>query len=338
MALPTPYYTAALIVAALTSTLPALAAFADEPSGTASSDAFVHALSDVDAAPNHNGMPRNEERDDAPPPGVQADSAASRASTEAAAVQSIYKSATEDRNPASMGRLGALYQQGLGVQQSYAEAIKWYMRAAEAGDADAMNNLGSLYVAGTGLQQDFAEAMKWYRHAVDAGSVMAITNIAKLYYFGLGVPRSYPEAATQFQLATIRGSASAMNSLGLMYDTGLGVKQNHSTAATLIKEAARLGYGPAMANLGAMYDEGKGIETDHVQAYAWIRAALKVGVPAEARDAIVFRLGAMSARLGPDELAQAEQMADEISAASRGTSPPDGPGIPTTQLNHPPPQ
>jgi len=335
---PQSYCSEALTVVALASMLAASTAFAKEQSALASGDAFVQALSRLDADPSHNGMPGDEQPNRALQPNAQADSAASSASRKAAAVQSIYKSATEDHDPASMARLGVLYQEGLGVQQSYAEAIKWYTSAAEAGDADAMNNLGSLYVAGTGLHQDFAEAIRWYRHAADAGSVMAITNIAKLYYFGLGVPRSYPEAAKQFQLATIRGSASAMNSLGLMYDTGMGVEQNQSTAAKLIKEAARLGYGPAMANLGSMYDEGRGVETDHVQAYAWIRAALNVGIPADARDSIVYRLGAISTRLNSDELAQAERMADDISVASRRTSPPDGPGIPTTHLNHLPAQ
>ena len=334
---PKSYCTAALTVVALASMLSTSAAFAGEQSTLTSGDAFVRALSRMDAAQSHNGMPGNEQPDQAAQPKVQTDSTGPSAFPNAAAVQRIYKSATQDSDPASMARLGVLYQQGVGVQQSYAEAIKWYTRAAEAGDADAMNNLGSLYVAGAGLHQDFAEAMKWYRHAVDAGSVMAITNIAKLYYFGLGVQRSYPEAAKQFQLATIRGSASAMNSLGLMYDTGLGVEQNQSAAATLIKEAARLGYGPAMANLGSMYDEGKGVETDHMQAYAWIRAALKVGVPTDARDAIVYRLGAMSARLTPDELAQAEKLADQISGSSRASLP-EGPGIPTTHLNDLPAQ
>lgn len=129
-----------------------------------------------------------------------------------------------------------------------------------------------------------------------------------------------------------------MNSLGLMYDSGLGVEQNHSAAAALIVAAARLGYGPAMANLGAMYEEGNSVETDHVKAYAWIRAALKAGVPTEARDAIVYRLGAISARLSPEQLVQAEKIAEDIAAASRAASLPDGPGVPTTQLNQLPAQ
>ena len=61
----------------------------------------------------------------------------------------------------AMGRLGAIFLQCIGVPQSYAEAIKWYTRAAEAGDAEAMNDLGTLYASGNGLRQDCAAAQRW---------------------------------------------------------------------------------------------------------------------------------------------------------------------------------
>jgi len=175
------YYTEALVLVALASML-AFPVFAEGQDAFMSRDALIHALSRVNA--DLSGTPSEEQAEPAPQPGAEASSAVLNASPNAAAVLSIYKSATEDRDPASMARLAVLYREGLGVEQSYPEAIKWYSRAAAAGDADAMNDLGSLYVAGAGLQQDFTEAMKWYRHAADAGSVMAITNIAKLYYFG----------------------------------------------------------------------------------------------------------------------------------------------------------
>jgi TPR repeat protein len=142
---------------------------------------------------------------------------------------------------------------------------------------------------------------------------MAMSNIAKMYYFGVGVARSYPEAANWFQLAALRGSAMALNSLSLMYDAGIGVSQDRTVALSLVKKAAQLGYGPAMANLGAMYEQGDGVESNHVEAYAWIVAALRSGVPDEARDALIYRLGAISTQLNSEELAHAQQLAAERS-------------------------
>ena len=41
--------------------------------------------------------------------------------------------------------LGFMYNEGLGVSQDYAEAVKWYGKAAEQGDANAQYNLGDKY-------------------------------------------------------------------------------------------------------------------------------------------------------------------------------------------------
>ena len=257
--------------------------------------------------------------------------------TDGRALALHYQAAAEAGDPVAMGRLGVFFQQGIGVPQSYVEAIKWYTRAAEAGDADAMNSLGTLYASGQGVRQDYAEAKRWYQRAADSGSVMAMSNIAKMYYFGVGVARSYPEAANWFQLAALRGSAMAMNSLSLMYEAGIGVSQDRSVALSLVKKAAQLGYGPAMANLGAMYEQGDGVESNHVEAYAWLVAALRSGVPDEARDALIYRLGAISTRLDSEELAHAQQLAAERSPSTPAAEHPlstDGGGERTSGLSH----
>ena len=58
----------------------------------------------------------------------------------------------------------AAYQRG-----DYAEAVKWYRKAAEQGHARAQYSLGFMYYNGRGVPQDYAEAMKWYRKAADQG-------------------------------------------------------------------------------------------------------------------------------------------------------------------------
>ena len=248
------------------------------------------------------------------PPSARSDRLESKIDPETEAVQRVYRSA-DSGDPAAMTRLGALFQQGIGVPQSYAEALKWYLRAADLGEVEAMSDIGTLYLIGQGVSTDYVEAMKWYQRAIEGGSLTAMVNVAKMYYFGVGLARSYPEAAKWFQVASARGSAAAMNSLGLMYDGGLGVAQDRGAAATLLKRAARLGYGAAMANLGSMYEKGAGVENNPVEAYAWMDAALKAGIPADARDAIIYRLGAISARLNQQQLAAALKRADEISSS-----------------------
>ena len=38
-----------------------------------------------------------------------------------------------------------MYDEGQGVPQDYAEAVKWYRMAADQGNADAQSNLGFMY-------------------------------------------------------------------------------------------------------------------------------------------------------------------------------------------------
>jgi TPR repeat protein len=47
---------------------------------------------------------------------------------------------------------------GKGAPQDFAEAVKWFRKAAEQGDAEAQNNLGAIYAQGQGVQRDYIRA------------------------------------------------------------------------------------------------------------------------------------------------------------------------------------
>jgi len=54
-----------------------------------------------------------------------------------------------------------MYHDAEGVPQDYAEAVKWYGRAADQGTAAAQFNLGVVYYLGQGVQQDLVKAEMW---------------------------------------------------------------------------------------------------------------------------------------------------------------------------------
>ena len=58
---------------------------------------------------------------------------------------------------------GMAYLKGNGVEQSDAEAVKWYRLAADQGHAYAQYSLGRMYENGKGVEQSYEEAAKWYR-------------------------------------------------------------------------------------------------------------------------------------------------------------------------------
>jgi hypothetical protein len=66
------------------------------------------------------------------------------------------------------------------VKQDYAEALRWYRRAADAGEVTAMINIGGLHEAGLGVRPDHDTALLWYRCAVDADHERAAALLQKL--------------------------------------------------------------------------------------------------------------------------------------------------------------
>jgi hypothetical protein len=58
-----------------------------------------------------------------------------------------------------------MYDRRQGVPQNYAEAVKWYRKAAEQGFAEAQTNLGMMYFTGQGVPKDYVLAHMWFNLA-----------------------------------------------------------------------------------------------------------------------------------------------------------------------------
>ncbi len=105
--------------------------------------------------------------------------------------------------------LGGLYFNGDGVERDPAEAIKWWLLAAEQDLGYAQFILGVTFFDGTGVPQDYTEAAKWYRRAAEQGIAQAQYNLGAMYERGVGVPLDYVEAYRLFNLAAIQNVAQA---------------------------------------------------------------------------------------------------------------------------------
>ena len=58
--------------------------------------------------------------------------------------------------------------------QDFANAAKWFERAAGAGHTQAQYNLGFLYYEGKGVQQNLKTAFDWINRAAEQGYPKAI--------------------------------------------------------------------------------------------------------------------------------------------------------------------
>lgn len=112
--------------------------------------------------------------------------------------------------------LGALYEYGHGVPQNYAEAAKWYRRAAEQGHSTAQHNLGVLYANGQGVAQHYGYAGQWWQKAAEQRFIPAQVKLGLLYYNGYGVARNYATAYAWFNLGAVQGDATGQRCRDLL--------------------------------------------------------------------------------------------------------------------------
>lgn len=90
----------------------------------------------------------------------------------------IWMSAAEGGDPDAQYYVGVLYEKGAEGQPNYIKAASSYRQAAERGVSRAAVNLGRLYEQGIGIEKSSAEAGKWFAKAsgmrqeslVDVGS------------------------------------------------------------------------------------------------------------------------------------------------------------------------
>lgn len=86
----------------------------------------------------------------------------------------------EEGDATAQNSVGALYDHGLGVDESDAEAALWYQRAADQNLPLAMRNLGGMYAGGYGVPFDKDQAEYWYGKAAEAGDQVAMKRLAVL--------------------------------------------------------------------------------------------------------------------------------------------------------------
>jgi TPR repeat protein len=170
----------------------------------------------------------------------------------------------------SQSALGEAFHFGtLGVTKNYAEAVKWYRKAAEQNLAEAQFNLGSCYAYGQGVTKDEVEALKWFRKAAEQNLAEAQFNLGICYAYGQGVTKDEVEALKWFRKAAEQNLAEAQVNLGFRYANGKGVTKNYAEAVKWFRKAAEQNDARAQFNLSFSYLKGAGVAKDYVEAYKW---------------------------------------------------------------------
>ncbi|TBL79092.1 tetratricopeptide repeat protein [Paenibacillus thalictri] len=115
---------------------------------------------------------------------------------------------------------------------NYAEAVKWYRKAAENGYADAQNRLGVRYTNGQGVEKDDYEAFRWYVKAAEQGHMKAQGNVGYCYHSGDGVSADDDKAKEWLRKSAEQGNDDAINWLSKWYGEGSGSASSSSTSSS----------------------------------------------------------------------------------------------------------
>lgn len=132
-----------------------------------------------------------------------------------------------------------IYEKGWGMTQDYAEAARWYRRAAEAGFIKAQNNMGWMYYEGRGVPKDYREAAKWFYNAALRGDADGQSNLGLMYQFGLGVEKDRVEACRWYLLAEAQGNQTASGNMSTIRITPEGMAEAQKRASQTQQEIAK---------------------------------------------------------------------------------------------------
>jgi len=90
----------------------------------------------------------------------------------------LARAEAEQDSPHAANLVGIHYYLGAGVDRDFAEAGRWFERAALQGNPSAQRNLATLYLRGLGVKQDDFLAYAWFNEAAERGNPRAFKYMA----------------------------------------------------------------------------------------------------------------------------------------------------------------
>lgn len=157
------------------------------------------------------------------------------------------------------------------------EKFKLTLKKAESGDERSMVEMGLFYANGVGVDQDYLNAIKWFEKASEKENPEAQYNLAYAYSQGLGVKRDPVKAEHYYSLAAKGEGKYSLMYLGVKYRDGVGVEKDVAKARSYFERSAMQGVAIAQRSLADFYLKGIGTEQNTRKAYIWYSIACAFG-------------------------------------------------------------
>jgi uncharacterized protein len=160
----------------------------------------------------------------------------------------------------------------------HSTALRAWLPLAREGDPKAQNNVGLMYERGLGVTQSYPDAMNWYRQAAEQGLPEAHHNLGLLYYSGFGTAVNDREAFRRFRAAAEKELPESQYMLGLMVYEGRATEANPQIAKGLFEAAALQGYAEAQYMLAFVLQSGDLGTPNPMAAFVWSKIAQDQGI------------------------------------------------------------
>lgn len=121
----------------------------------------------------------------------------------------INQSAAQGGHADATLAMGWFYLNGVGVERSIPDALRWYKASARRGEPRAMFSLGFIAYE----QRDWSDAITWFRRAAEAGHHRSLFWLGKLHWRGRAVPQCRSEAMRLIHLAARKKVPDATRAL-----------------------------------------------------------------------------------------------------------------------------
>jgi tetratricopeptide (TPR) repeat protein len=136
-----------------------------------------------------------------------------------------------------MYSLGALYNQGLGVDLDYKIALDCFNQSAKLDYADAEEQIGILYLKGNGVELDVNTAIVYFTQAAEKGNTHAMYQLGYCYY-NIEAVKNLNQSFNWHLKAAKLGNAESMAQVSWMYCFSQGCSYNtHEAHKWALKSA-----------------------------------------------------------------------------------------------------
>lgn len=175
-----------------------------------------------------------------------------------------------DNKVSSLRKIAFFYERNEALENKDQKAFEYWLKLANLMENDGMFKVGFYYEMGMGVEQSYKEAIKWYNKSVSTFDqfsnyvhTYAYTRLGMLYEKGYGVERDYNKARELYEKGLVCEYGyypECAYQLGKLYENGYGVSVNYEKAIEYYRlaeglEDAKLAIQELVEKLNAHYEK-----------------------------------------------------------------------------------